>query len=110
MGRLTVAITRLARRAWRTPLGAAPAEPTSYEALARRVLHEQGPLPLQTLVDCIAERPMRADRLRGASGGDVALWGRELYRREAIEAVRRMFGRSLALQGKGPWLLAVPAT
>lgn len=73
-----------------------------YEALVQLVLHEAGALDLSSLVDRVAAEAMRAEGVRGGWVTDIALWGPSLYRREATLAVRRMIGRSLALECEGP--------
>jgi hypothetical protein len=80
-----------------------------WERLALLVLREKGPLPLNALIECIADQAMLRDQLEGGGDVDIALWGKGVYRQEAASAVRRMLGRSLVLEGEGPWLLAHPA-
>lgn len=83
--------------------------PVDWEELTLHVLRQRGPLPLNVLVESIADEAMFRDALGGSRDLDVGLWGRSLYRQEAVKAVRQMMGRSLVLEGEGPWLLAYPA-
>ena len=76
-------------------------EDVDYEALVQAVLHEAGSLDLNSLIERVATEAMRLETIRGAWVTDVALWGPDLFRREATSAVRRMIGRSLALEFEG---------
>lgn len=78
-----------------------PREDVDYEALVQTALLEAGSLGLNSLIDRVAAEAMRIETIRGAWVSDVGLWGPELFRREAATAVRRMIGRSLALEFEG---------
>lgn len=76
-------------------------EGADFESLVRAVLLETGSLDLNSLIERVAGEAMRIETARGAWVTDVALWGPDLFRREATAAVRRMIGRSLALESEG---------
>ena len=76
-------------------------EDFDYEALVQTILLEAGSLDLNSLVERVAADAMRIETIRGAWVTDVALWGPDLFRREATIALRGMIGRSLALEFEG---------
>lgn len=86
----------------------ASATPQSYEEMALRLLAENRELGLAALVTRLAEEAMRAERVRGGATVDVGVWGPAVYYREALATVQRMLGRTLVLEGEGPFMLVVP--
>ncbi|MGH2457911.1 MAG: hypothetical protein ACRDIY_03490 [Chloroflexota bacterium] len=93
---IVVGLVRGAARA-----GGDSAEGVDYEALVQSVLLEAGSLDLSSLIERVAAEAMRIETIRGAWVTDVALWGPDLFRRDATIAVRGMIGRSLALEFEG---------
>ena len=78
-----------------------------YAQLVLAALRERGPLPLEPLIEHVAQQAMQADR-RAAGEIDIGLWGSQLYRTRIADVVRRMVGRSLALEGDESSPAAVP--
>jgi hypothetical protein len=78
--------------------GGAGHEDEAYAQLVLAALREKGPLPLEPLIEYVAQQAMQADR-RAAGEIDIGLWGSQVYRTKIAEVVRRMVGRSLALEG-----------
>jgi len=87
--------------------GVAGGEDEAYAQLVLAALREKGPLPLGPLIEYVAQQAMRADR-RAAGEIDIGVWGSQVYRTKIAEVVRRMVGRSLALEGDESSPAAVP--
>lgn len=107
LSRVMVRLSRWVRTRRRT--GGLLGSSVNWEELTLHVLKERGPLPLDVLVESIADEAMLRDQLGGGRDLDMGLWGQSLYRQEARKTVRQMLGRSLVLEGEGSWLLAYPA-
>lgn len=91
--------------------GASEVDDLSYEDLIRQELGRTDALDLAELIERVALEAMRLEAIRGAWTTDVGLWGPSVFRREAASAVRRMIGRSLALQAEGtPLAMPVPTS
>jgi hypothetical protein len=103
---LDVAVNAIADRRAVAP---AARQSWSCEALILQTLRENEGIGLEAVVVRVADEMLRAEQLAGAWTTDIAVWGPALCRRETMQAVRRMLGRSIVLEaeGDGPWL-AVP--
>src|SRR5437870_1582201 len=71
---------------------------TSYEAMIIEMLRQNEAVGLAALVDWVADEMMRAEQIRGGWVSDIGVWGPALFRREAIDTIRRMLGRTLVLE------------
>ena len=105
------AALRLHGRRWTPahPKTMSDARIATYESLTLSVLTDSGPLPLAGLIDRVAERSRQLDAVGSVPDTDVGVWGSQVYRHEAQDAVRSLLGRSLALEIDGPWVLVSPA-
>jgi hypothetical protein len=98
MRRVVVRGRQALRRGYAGLIGGGDGEEEAYAQLVLTVLREEGPLALGPLIEHVAQRAMNGDR-RAGSEIDIGLWGAQVYRAKIVSVVRKMVGRTLALEG-----------
>ncbi|HET7767700.1 MAG TPA: hypothetical protein VFN74_02925 [Chloroflexota bacterium] len=96
--RAVVRARQALRRGYAGLVGGGDGDEEAYAQLVLTVLREEGPLPLGPLIDHVARRAISGDR-RAASEIDIGLWGEQVYHAKIVSVVRKMVGRTLALEG-----------
>lgn len=57
-----------------------------------------GPLPLDTLVDRVVERLVRAEAARGGWVSDVGIWGPQAFGQRVVRAIKGLDGSMLVVE------------